>query len=296
MSKIEPREFLDAAKRARLYGLPDVAQLLEETAARVAEGAKQQRVDGQARAQHQSVEIDQLAAALAAAQGEMRHAAKDRENDQLRSRYATLASVIDACREPLSKNGLAVIQRAHEISYLSDVEGRVTVTTLLTHSSGQWVLDVLTVPMERVVSKLGNKQTWIQAIGAAFTYARRYALSAMVGVAAGDDEDDDGNAWDGERRQSNLERAREQAAQAAARKGTDANPVPKPPTTVLFGKHKGKPIVQLSDEAVTEALEEGRKAVADSPKADWVPAVNRCLEVLGAEVERRITASQGKSS
>jgi hypothetical protein len=123
-----------------------------------------------------SPSIGALAAALAKAQGELRHAQKDRENQHFKSRYADLASVIDAVREPLSKNGLSYTQLPS-----SSPDG-VVLTTILLHTSGEWVTSHLTVPLTKRDA---------QGVGSALTYARRYALASMVGIAQ---EDDDGNA------------------------------------------------------------------------------------------------------
>ena len=80
-----------------------------------------------------SDQINELAGALAKAQGEMTAASNDGKNPHFRSTYATLASIHDAAVGPLSRNGLAVVQApgVHE--------GAVTITTLLAHSSGQWM-------------------------------------------------------------------------------------------------------------------------------------------------------------
>jgi hypothetical protein len=123
-----------------------------------------------------SEQINELAAALAKAQGEIEGASKSSANPHFKSKYADLAACWDACRAPLSKNGLAVVQMpSHE-------EGVATVTTLLTHSSGQWMRSEVSV-------KPGKPDA--QGLGSAITYLRRYALMAVVGIAP---EDDDGNA------------------------------------------------------------------------------------------------------
>lgn len=127
-----------------------------------------------------SAEIGELAKALAAAQGEMTAAAKDATNPHFKSRYATLASVWDAIRGPLSRNGLSVSQ----VLETPDASPGVIVRTMLLHSSGQWIAS-------RYVMPIPDKLT-PQAVGSAITYARRYALSAIVGIAP--DDDDDGNA------------------------------------------------------------------------------------------------------
>lgn len=122
--------------------------------------------------------IGELAKALATAQGVIQGAKKDSENPFFKSKYADLASVWDACRPALSANGLAVIQTTEA----EDENGSIPVETMLAHSSGEWICGLLKVrPMKDDP----------QAMGSALTYARRYALAAMVGVAP---EDDDGNA------------------------------------------------------------------------------------------------------
>jgi hypothetical protein len=122
-----------------------------------------------------SENINELGAALALAQAEMGHAAKDAVNPHFRSKYANLASMIDACRGALTKNAIAVIQ-----SPAMDRENRtVSVTTRLVHSSGQWVEGEL----EAEVAK-----TDPQAIGSAITYLRRYGLAALTSVASDDDD------------------------------------------------------------------------------------------------------------
>lgn len=120
--------------------------------------------------------INELAGALAKAQGQMEGAKKDMANPFFKSKYADLASVWEAARKPLSDNGLAVIQTTN-----GDCEV-VTVITTLFHSSGQWIRGTL---------KMRPSKLDPQGIGSCLTYARRYALAAMVGIAP---EDDDGNA------------------------------------------------------------------------------------------------------
>jgi hypothetical protein len=125
-----------------------------------------------------SAEIGELAKALAAAQGEMTSASKDATNPHFKSKYATLASVWEAIRKPLTANGLSVTQ------ILETEPGGVAVRTMLLHASGQWLAS-------RYVMPVGERLT-PQAMGSAITYARRYALSAIVGIAP--DDDDDGNS------------------------------------------------------------------------------------------------------
>jgi hypothetical protein len=120
-----------------------------------------------------------LNAALSKAQAEMGPALKDRDNPAFRSKYADLASVIEACR-PLSGHGLAFVQR------VATEGARVSVTTELRHVSGQ-VLDCGTATAT-------GKDAGPQSIGSVLTYLRRYGLMAAVGIGPADD---DGNAGQG---------------------------------------------------------------------------------------------------
>jgi hypothetical protein len=125
----------------------------------------------------QSPELDQLATALAVAQGSMQGAVKDRTNPAFKSSYADLASTWDACRVALSSNGLAVSQHPGRLE-----DGSVTVTTMLLHRSGQHITSVCSA-LPRDASPA--------SVGSVVTYLRRYGLAAAVGVSP---EDDDGQA------------------------------------------------------------------------------------------------------
>lgn len=120
-----------------------------------------------------SAQWGDLMTALAKAQGEIEGAKKDSQNPHFKSSYADLASVWTAIREPLSKNGLAVTQ------WPRVVNGAVEVETIIAHGE-QFVSDVLWMPCSKMDA---------HGIGSATTYARRYALMAVAGVAP---EDDDG--------------------------------------------------------------------------------------------------------
>lgn len=126
-----------------------------------------------------SDQINEIASALAKAQGEMKPAVFNRVNPHYKSKYADFTSCMDACRLPLSKNGLAVTQLP---SFSND--GKFILSTLLLHSSGQWM--ACEFPMS---TKTDN----IQAIGSAMSYAKRYSLCGMLAIVADEDIDDDGN-------------------------------------------------------------------------------------------------------
>jgi ERF superfamily len=126
---------------------------------------------------NRSDSIANLAKALALAQPYITNPPLDAVNPHFRSRYATLAAHIDSVRLPLATQGISVVQ-----STRIDVPGMVVVVTSLMHSSGEWISSEIALPSG------ATPQTY----GSALTYARRYALAALVGIVG--DEDDDANA------------------------------------------------------------------------------------------------------
>ena len=127
---------------------------------------------------NKSESIAALAAALAKAQGSMRGAIKDSANPFFKSKYADLSSVVEAIREAFAANQLSYVQRVEPSE-----KDEVRVGTVILHSSGEWLdCGFLALPVSKHDA---------QGYGSALTYARRYSLSAAVGVAP---EDDDGNA------------------------------------------------------------------------------------------------------
>ncbi len=123
-----------------------------------------------------SSEVTELAKSLINVQRSLQPALKDRENPFVKSRYATLNSVMDACRETLLANGIWVTQYPVPAD-----AGHLGLVTKLTHAeSGQWQSSLLVMPLPKADP---------QGYGSAITYARRYALSAMLGIVAEDDDD-----------------------------------------------------------------------------------------------------------
>lgn len=121
-----------------------------------------------------SESIAAIAAALAKAQGAIEGAVKGNTNPAFRSKYADLGAVWDAIRDPLSGNGLSVLQQ------LSTEESRVACTTIILHSSGEWIeFAPFVVPVSKADA---------QGFGSAATYCRRYSLMAAVGIAPIDDD------------------------------------------------------------------------------------------------------------
>ena len=126
---------------------------------------------------NKSEQLNELAKALAAAQGEMHNPAFDAKNPHFKSAYASLASVRNTVLPVLSKHGLSVVQMPCNVGELP------AVTTVLMHSSGQYVEETFSLPADRQNA---------HGYGSALTYLRRYSLQAVAGVVG--DEDDDGNA------------------------------------------------------------------------------------------------------
>jgi hypothetical protein len=188
-----------------------------------------------------SESIKELAAALAAAQAQIEGASKDKINPAFKTRYADLASVWEACRIPLSKNGLAVVQ-------LPSADGqKVVVATLLAHRSGEWISDELTITATGLTP---------QAIGSAITYARRYALSAMVGVAP--DDDSDGNQRQYVRTEpppepTYMRQAQPPPSQPPPSQPAPAQSAPTAPSSVPAGDGEAMAIARLLRDAKTPA-------------------------------------------
>ena len=137
-----------------------------------------------------SESLNELAKALAKAQGLFKSAEREHfakvtskkgEGSSYSYNYADLASYLDVCREPLAQSGLSFVQST------SCNQGEVSVATVLLHESGQWI--------EFPPLTLHAENTMPQTIGSAITYARRYSLSAVLGMAS--EADDDANGAQG---------------------------------------------------------------------------------------------------
>lgn len=119
-----------------------------------------------------SAEINEISSALSAFQGEVEQPSLNKTNPYFKSKYVDLSGVLKSTQKTMSKHGLAVTQLI--------IGGDII--TLITHKSGQWL---------KSICPIGSYKSQ-QDRGSAITYTKRYALCAMLGVAA--DTDDDGNA------------------------------------------------------------------------------------------------------
>ena len=120
-----------------------------------------------------SNEINELAAAMAIAQGQMGAAYKNSSNPHFKSSFADLASISDVIKKPLSDNGLSVVQ------FPINNEQGVAITTRVMHKSGQWIEESFGIKPV----KAGP-----QEYGSLISYFRRYALAAIFAIPQTDDD------------------------------------------------------------------------------------------------------------
>lgn len=123
---------------------------------------------------NKSEELKDLFAAMSKFQGEITNAFKGKAGHGYN--YADLAMILDMIREPLSSNGLSIVQMPAKAD-----PGYIAVETMVSHSSGQWIecLYDMKVPENKRNSSAQN-------VGSAITYARRYAVAAALGISQTD--------------------------------------------------------------------------------------------------------------
>jgi hypothetical protein len=126
----------------------------------------------------QSASIAKLAGALAKAQLSFEPIYKETDNPFYKSKYADLSLIIKATQKSLATNGLVVIQTPR-VDFERKLAG---VESMLVHESGEWLTNELLLPA-------GVNKFDAQSIGSAVTYARRYGLQSIIGVAAEPDDD-----------------------------------------------------------------------------------------------------------
>lgn len=193
---------------------------------------------------NRSESIKELANALCKAQSKIKSAPKNTENPFFKSTYADLDAVWEACRAPLSDNGLSVSQVTCEGS-----QGLI-LETLLLHISGEWLAS--SYPIRPVKADP-------QGFGSAMTYARRYSLSAIVGISQADD---DGNEATGKKTQTEVPQTKNPL------KDLRKNQASGPEDYICdFGKFKGQRLGDITIHELssyvyfiqTKALEEGKE-------------------------------------
>lgn len=123
--------------------------------------------------------IASIAKALAAFQKDVTQPKKSAKNPHFKSTYVPLDNVVDSIAETAPKHGLSYIQTT------VTENDKAGVQTLLMHESGEWI------EFEPLLLPIGQKAT-PQAVGSAITYARRYSLSSVFGLASEVDDDANG--------------------------------------------------------------------------------------------------------
>ncbi len=156
--------------------MEEVAQLLKSLENKI------DSILASSQATGRSLQVNEIAAALATAQQSMDSAVKNRTaggKGVFQYNYADLEEVVSASRPHLAKNGLSVTQQI-----IGDAEGRNVLHTLLMHKSGQWIESTV-----RLFPIGGTTANDVQAWGKCITYMRRYTYGAIVGVTATEDDD-----------------------------------------------------------------------------------------------------------
>ena len=204
-----------------------------------------------------SESIAALANALAAAQAVLEPAAKNAENPHLKNRYADIAAVFEAIRKVLPKHGLAVAQM------ILPTEGKAHVRTMLIHQSGEWIAGECVLPPDRAGGP--------QGMGSAITYARRYSLSALLGLVS--EEDDDGERAQGRPPRAQQRAARTASSPAPATSPTSDTGMTKAQSNALMayltkrhGQNREAYLAELSDffgRPITSSRELSRAEVSD---------------------------------
>jgi len=138
---------------------------------------------------NKSESIKNIAGALVKFQASVSKVAKEANNPFFKSKYASLANILDTIQKPLSECGLAISQFPDENA----------LTTIILHAdSGEWMESSYVMPVA--------KQNDPQAMGSAMTYARRYALGSILNLNI--DDDDDGEKAMGRSNQPQMVRAK----------------------------------------------------------------------------------------
>lgn len=127
-----------------------------------------------------SENVENITKAMIAAAVDIQSVPKTKQ--ALRYKYATLDNIIDMLRGTLPKHGLWFIQMPQ-----MDIEKNIMIlTTRVLHTSGEWFEDYISFGKTELK---GGDSNDTQRLGASITYFRRYALSAIFGIAADDDTD-----------------------------------------------------------------------------------------------------------
>jgi hypothetical protein len=194
--------------------------------------------------------IGELVSAISKMQGVLEGAIKDSDNPFFRSKYADLTSVWEACRKPLTDNGLSIIQTS---VFFPEQPELVAIETTIAHKSGEFITGLMTAKPVKSDP---------QAIGSCVTYLRRYSLAAICGIAP---EDDDANAATGLQGKVNIP--------PVSKETTVKPPVTNKPTATPPVGNKSEPSGQtkIADAEKNPAVQEVKKAFPSTVVTDVKP-------------------------
>ena len=131
--------------------------------------------------------IIEISKALSQLGAELGNATKNAKNPFYNSTYADLASILNYVKPELAKCGLSIVQSAK-----AGEDNHIVIETLIMHTSGEWIETAVNMPS--VQTKQNDKGDILmrndaQTVGSAFTYGRRYGLSAILNISSEDDDD-----------------------------------------------------------------------------------------------------------
>lgn len=234
-----------------------------------------------------SPQIDKIAAALVAALPKIEQAVKDAENPHLRNKYADLTSIMGVAKKPLADHGIAIMQPI-------TTEGqKATVTTLLLHTSGQWMASTLSM------TATDQKP---QSVGSAMTYGRRYGLSGFLGIVADDDDGNDASGTKGPRKGRDSEpdppgvqrNTPEQQAEYSKKRAEEVKQQAAAKTTSKTGgiSYSKLPLFQKKKEEIGEAWYRRILGMAKVQKSNEIPD-DKTADTLLAEMEATLKMLNG---
>ena len=210
--------------------------------------------------EYESVQTNEINAALAKAQGEFPRIGFNRENPYFKSGYTDLDAIMHVIRPILAKNGLALTQQEKEAD-----TGATILHTKLRHSSGQFIAS------KRRIVPLKNDQ---HSYASALTYAKRYSAMALLNITTTEDGDDD----DAEKAQSEFREVQV--------KGTALNTKYNPKEVGNFETITKEQLEELNYELgghpdIAEQVLDGLKiqALADMPKTKYLASITRVRQI-----------------
>ena len=189
---------------------------------------------------NKSESIKNIAMAMAKFQSEVKNPNSTATNPHFHNKYAPLNEILNDVRPLLTKHGLSIVQ------FPSGDGDKVSMATLLMHESGEWIeSDPIVLKADRPTA---------QGAGSGITYARRYSISAILGISS--EDDDDGNGA--------VKQTKQKPASAPKKQEKPTDKISPEQLTRLFTIANGK-----TDIAKAIIGQCGYKSSKDITKADY---------------------------